>query len=153
MAKRPAIIVQEELERKFVWMNLWPTKKGTYDPLTYDVRRTSTVRIMLHGPWIEMRFPKRNLPLRRMHDDVEPKKVDYHDQVEVIDLSTCSIDLLPENLPSKRMWSKKYPIRIRTNMRKQTASNSETSNRMKAKTSKKRRFLPCKMRLSQNYTF
>ena len=135
VAKRPAIIVQEELERKFVWMNLWPTKKGTYDPLTYDVRRTSTVRIMLHGPWIEMRFPKRNLPLRRMHDDVEPKKVDYHDQVEVIDLSTCSIDLLPENLPSKRMWSKKYPIRIRTNMRKQTASNSETSNQMKAKTS------------------
>merc|ERR1712018_503528 len=81
------------------------------------------------------RFPKRNLPLRRMYDDVEPKKVDYHDRVEVIDLSTCSIDLLPENLPSKRMWSKKYPIRIRTNMRKQTASNSETSNQMKAKTS------------------
>ena len=133
VAKRPAIIVQEELERKFVWMNLWPTKKGRYDPLTYDVRRTSTVRLMLHGPWIEMRFPKRNLPLRRMHDDVEPKKVDFYDQVEVIDLSTCSIDLLPENLPSKRMWSKKYPIRIRTNMRKQTASNSETSKQMQAK--------------------
>ena len=102
VAKKPAIIVQEELERKFTWMNLWPTRKGPYDPLTYDVRRTSSVRIMLHGPWIEMRFPKRNLPLRRMYDDVEPKKVEYHDQVEVIDLSTCSIDLLPENLPSKR---------------------------------------------------
>ena len=38
-----------------------------------------------------------------MYDDVEPKKVDYHDRVEVIDLSTCSIDLLPENLPSKRL--------------------------------------------------
>ena len=105
-------------------MNLWPSKKGPYDPLTYDVRRTSSVRVMLHGPWIEMRyntfssttlwkensgmtdfcrFPKRNLPLRRMYDDVEPKKVDYHDRVEVIDLSTCSIDLLPENLPSKRL--------------------------------------------------
>merc|ERR1712061_442676 len=58
---------------------------------------------------------------------------DFYDQVEVIDLSNCSIDLLPENLPSKRMWSKKYPIRIRTNMRKQTASNSETSKQMKAK--------------------
>jgi hypothetical protein len=133
VAKRPAIIVQEELERKFVWMNLWPTKKGPYDPLSYDVRRTSSVRLMLHGPWIEMRFPKRNLPLRRMHDDVEPKKVDFYDQVEVIDLSNCSIDLLPENLPSKRNWSKKYPIRIRTNMRKQTVSNSETSKKMKAK--------------------
>ena len=55
VAKKPAIIVQEELERKVVWMNLWPTKKGPYDPLTYDVRRTSTVRVMLHGPWIEMR--------------------------------------------------------------------------------------------------
>ena len=120
VAQRPAIIVQEELERKFIWMNLWPTKKGPYDPLTYDVRRTSTARIMLHGPWIEVRFPKRNLPFRRMYSDVEPKKVDFHDQVEVIDLSTCSIDLLPENLPSKRMWSKKYPIRIRTNTRKLT---------------------------------
>ena len=137
VAKQPAIIVQHELERKFVWMNLWPTKKGSYDPLTYDVRRTSTVRLMLHGPWIEMRFPKRNLPLRRMHDDVEPTKVDFHDQVEVIDLSTCSIDLLPENLPSKRMWSKKYPIRIRTNMRKQTVTNSETSKKMQAKVDSK----------------
>jgi len=129
VAKKPAIIVQEELERKVVWMNLWPTKKGPYDPLTYDVRRTSTVRVMLHGPWIEMRFPKRNLPLRRMHDDVEPKRVDYHDRVEVIDLSTCSIDLLPENLPSKRMWSRKYPIRIRTNTRKPL---SQDSNKMAA---------------------
>ena len=50
-------------------MNLWPSKKGPYDPLTYDIRRTISVRIMLHGPWLEMRFPKRNLPLRRMCTD------------------------------------------------------------------------------------
>jgi len=125
VAKKPAIIVQEELERKVTWMNLWPSKKGPYDPLTYDVRKTSSVRVMLHGPWIEMRFPKRNLPLRRMYDDREPAKVDYHDRVEVIDLSTCSIDLLPENLPSKRMWSKKYPIRIRTNTRKPVSLDSK----------------------------
>ena len=72
-------------------MNLWPLKKGPYDPLTYDVRRTISVRIMLHGPWLEMRFPKRNLPLRRMHNDKEPSNVQFHDHVEVIDLSTCSI--------------------------------------------------------------
>jgi hypothetical protein len=98
-------------------MNLWPSKKGPYDPLTYDVRRTVSVRIMLHGPWLEMRFPKHNLPLRRMHDDVEPT-VEFHEHVEVIDLSTCSIDIQPENLPTKRIWSKKYPIRIRTETRK-----------------------------------
>lgn len=47
-----------------IWMNLWPAKNGPYDPLTYDVRRTMSVRVMLHGPWVELRFPKRNLPLR-----------------------------------------------------------------------------------------
>ena len=72
-------------------MNLWPLKKGPYDPLTYDVRRTISVRIMLHGPWLEMRFPKRNLPLRRMYNDKEPSNVQFHEHVEVIDLSTCSI--------------------------------------------------------------
>ena len=84
------------------WMNLWPLKKGPYDPLIYDVRQTSTVRVMLHGPWLELRFPRTNLPLRRTHEDSEPTKVEFHDRVDVIDLSTCSIELLPQNLPSKR---------------------------------------------------
>ncbi len=60
------------------WMNLWPMKKGSYDPLTYDVRKTSTVRVMLHGPWLEIRFPKTNLPFRRVHDEDEPTAIDFH---------------------------------------------------------------------------
>ncbi|XP_059098666.1 testis-expressed protein 2-like isoform X2 [Tigriopus californicus] len=116
--KQQAIIVQEELDRKYIWMNLWPPKNGPYDPLTYDVRRTMSVRVMLHGPWIELKFPKRNLPLRRMYDDQEPTNMVFLDQKEIIDLTNCAIDLIPENLPSKRIWSKKYPIRIRTNQRK-----------------------------------
>ncbi len=114
-------------------MNLWPSKKGPYDPLTYDVRRTVSVRIMLHGPWLEMRFPKRNMPLRRMHNDVEPTNVDFHEHVEVIDLSTCSIDLQPENLPTKRIWSKKYPIRIRTNSRSPFSTKEATEKMAAAK--------------------
>jgi len=106
-AIRPDIIVQEELKRVYTWMNLWPSKKGPYDPLTYDIRRTISVRIMLHGPWLEMRFPKRNLPLRRMCTDSELTNIEFHEHVEVVDLSTCSIDLQPENLPTKRIWSKK----------------------------------------------
>ena len=128
---KPAIIVQEELKRIHTWMNLWPIKRGPYDPLTYDVRRTISVRIMLHGPWLEMRFPKRNMPLRRMHDDTEPQNVQFHEHVEVIDLSTCSIDIQPENLPTKRIWSKKYPIRIRTNTRK-PYSTQEATDQMQA---------------------
>lgn len=124
--ERPAIIVQEELKRIYTWMNLWPHKKGPYDPLTYDVRRTISVRIMLHGPWLEMRFPKRNMPLRRMYNDKEPTNVQFHEHVEVIDLSTCSIDIQPENLPTKRIWSKKYPIRIRTNTRKPYSTQEAT---------------------------
>ena len=81
---------------------MWPSKNGPYDPLTYDVRRTMSVRVMLHGPWVELKFPKRNLPLRKMHDDIEPKNVTFHDYKEVIDLTNCSIEIIPENLPSKR---------------------------------------------------
>lgn len=114
-------------------MNLWPSKKGPYDPLTYDVRRTISIRIMLHGPWLEMRFPKRNMPLRRMYNDVEPSNVQFHEHVEVIDLSTCSIDIQPDNLPTKRIWSKKYPIRIRTNTRK-PYSTQEATKQMAAST-------------------
>lgn len=57
-------------------------KKGSYDPLTYDVRKTSTVRVMLHGPWLEIRFPKTNLPFRRVHDEDEPTAVDFHSRFE-----------------------------------------------------------------------
>lgn len=99
--------------------------------MTYDVRRTISVRIMLHGPWLEMRFPKRNLALRRMHNDIEPTNVQFHEHVEVIDLSTCSIDIQPDNLPTKRIWSKKYPIRIRANTRK-PFSTEEATQKMAA---------------------
>ena len=84
------------------WMNIWPHKNGPYDPLTYDVRRTMSVRVMVHGPWVELKFPKRNLPLRRMFNDVEPNSVAFIDHKEVIDLTNCHIDLIPENLPNKR---------------------------------------------------
>ena len=104
LKKARRILLHNDSSKLFLqtWMNLWPIKKGPYDPLTYDVRKTSTVRVMLHGPWLELRFPRVNLPLRRMHDDTEPTKIEFHDRVEVIDLSTCSIELLPQNLPSKR---------------------------------------------------
>ena len=47
-------------------------------------------------------------------------------------MSTCSIDLQPENLPTKRIWSKKYPIRIRPNTRK-PYSTQEATKKMAAK--------------------
>ena len=42
------------------------------------------------------------------------------------------IDLQPENLPTKRIWSKKYPIRIRANTRK-PYSTQEATKKMAAK--------------------
>ena len=85
-------------------MNLWPSKYGQYDPLTYDVRRTVSVRVELYGSWLELRFPKRNIPLRRMFDEVEPdvETMAFYEHKEVIDLTTARISLLPESLPSKR---------------------------------------------------
>ena len=66
-----------------------------------------------------------------MHDDTEPQNVQFHEHVEVIDFSTCSIDIQPENLPTKQIWSKKYPIRIRTNTRK-PHSTQKATNQMQA---------------------
>jgi len=83
-------------------MNLWPAKNGPYDPLTYDVRKTMSVRVMLHGPWLEFKFPRRNLPLRKMYNDAEPKGVAFLEHKEIVDLTNCAMDLYPENLPQKR---------------------------------------------------
>ena len=122
----PAKIVPEELETKSVWMNFWLKKMGHYNPETYNVLKTSTVKVSLHGPWIEIRFPKRNLPKRRMYHDEEPSAVHYHGEFEVIDLSTCSIELLPKNLKTGKIWNKKYPIAIHTNTRKPLSEDAKT---------------------------
>ena len=37
-----------------------------------------------------------------MYNDAEPSNIQFHEHVEVVDLSTCSIDIQPENLPTKR---------------------------------------------------
>ena len=63
---------------------------------------------------------------------LELTNIEFHEHVEVVDLSTCSIDLQPENLPTKRIWSKKYPIRIRPNTRK-PYSTQEATKKMAAK--------------------
>ena len=90
-------------------------KHGEYDPLSYDIRQTVSVLMELYGSWVELRFPKQNIPLRRMHDEVEPNidDISFYEHKEVIDLSAATISLLPENLPKKRIWSKKYPIEIK----------------------------------------
>jgi len=44
----------------------------------------------------------RNLPLRKMYGDIEPKGVAFLEHKEVVDLTNCALDLYPENLPQKR---------------------------------------------------
>ena len=70
--------------------------------------------------------------LKHKIPSLELTNIEFHEHVEVVDLSTCSIDLQPENLPTKRIWSKKYPIRIRPNTRK-PYSTQEATKKMAAK--------------------
>eukprot|EP00096_Caligus_rogercresseyi_P011577 TRINITY_DN4583_c0_g1_i2.p1 TRINITY_DN4583_c0_g1~~TRINITY_DN4583_c0_g1_i2.p1 ORF type:complete len:947 (+),score=280.63 TRINITY_DN4583_c0_g1_i2:129-2969(+) len=118
-----SIFIDEEIKRKSVWMNIWPSKYGVYDPLTYDVRWTVSVLVELYGYWIEMRFPRKNIPLRRMHSEQEPdlESMNFFEH-QVIDLTTAEICLMPDNLPAKWMWSKKYPIQIKTFSKKKQTS-------------------------------
>ncbi|XP_040571288.1 testis-expressed protein 2 isoform X2 [Lepeophtheirus salmonis] len=123
------IFIDEEIKRKSVWMNIWPSKYGVYDPMTYDVRWTVSVLVELYGYLVELRFPRKNIHLRRMHNEAEPEveNMNFFEH-QVIDLTTAEICLMPDNLPAKWMWSKKYPIQIKTYSKKHGSSEGESNS-------------------------
>lgn len=64
-----------------------------------------------------------------MYDDIEPRNVTFLEQKEILDLTNCTIEIVPENLPTKRIWSKKYPIKIRTLVRKPFAESEDSKTK------------------------
>uniref|UniRef100_A0A4W3JVD2 Testis expressed 2, like n=1 Tax=Callorhinchus milii TaxID=7868 RepID=A0A4W3JVD2_CALMI len=100
----------KELEVVKGWMN----EIYNYDPEMYHPSLTHSVYVTLEGPLLKLSYPKSKISRWATFDEVK------HDVVFIshrsYDLAESkvgyNISLVPPGLAKKRMWNKKYPIRI-----------------------------------------
>uniref|UniRef100_A0A4W3JSF2 Testis expressed 2, like n=1 Tax=Callorhinchus milii TaxID=7868 RepID=A0A4W3JSF2_CALMI len=96
----------KELEVVKGWMN----EIYNYDPEMYHPSLTHSVYVTLEGPLLKLSYPKSKISRWATFDEVK------HDVVFIshrsYDLAESKISLVPPGLAKKRMWNKKYPIRI-----------------------------------------
>lgn len=112
-----------------VWMN---ELEKEYDQDTYHISQTQSVLLRLEGHTLRLSTPRRNIPKRTMWDEEMPKPEFVYQRI--FDMRGAEVNLRPEGLVQKRLWSKKYPIFIdlptkgksRTKRDVQTAFNDET---------------------------
>lgn len=98
------------------WMNLLPIKHHPYDVEKYEVRNTFSVRVTVEHHMMKIEYPEKNICRRINEGDAIPTDIKFLLHSDHIDLSTAKISLLPEDIASKRKFSKKYPIEIRPNV-------------------------------------
>ena len=109
------------------WMNLLPPQFQPYDVDTYEVRNTVSVRISVEHHMLKIEYPEWNIPKRLNTDEVIPEDLKFLYHSDHVDLTKARISLLPDGIAGKRMFSKKYPIEIRTNGLSITESQQPTS--------------------------
>ena len=80
-----------------------------------QVRNTVSVRVSVEHHMLKIEYPEWNLPKRLNTDEVIPEDLKFLYHSDHVDLTKARISLLPEGIAGKRMFSKKYPIEIRTN--------------------------------------
>lgn len=127
-AEKVKLKVQEQKEH-WVWMN---ELEKEYDQDTYHISQTQSVLLRLEGHILRLSTPRRNIPKRTMWDEEMPKPEFVYQRI--FDMRGAEVNLRPEGLVQKRLWSKKYPIFInlptkgksRTKRDVQTAFNDET---------------------------
>ncbi|XP_071246835.1 testis-expressed protein 2-like isoform X1 [Salvelinus alpinus] len=88
----------------------WMNEIVNYDPETYHATLTHSVYVRLEGSILRLSTPNRNIARRATHNEPKPD-VTYISQ-KIYDLTDSKIDLVPQSLARKRVWNKKYPIRI-----------------------------------------
>lgn len=84
-----------------------------YDPQTHHISKTSSVYIRLDGTQLRLQRPERNITRRSLWNDEIPsiESIRFKNQ-RIFDLIHARISLVPSGLVGKRLWSRKYPIRI-----------------------------------------
>ncbi|XP_014032936.1 testis-expressed protein 2 [Salmo salar] len=88
----------------------WMNEIVNYDPETYHATLTHSVYVRLEGSILRLSTPNRNIARRATHNEPKPD-VTYISQ-KIYDLTDSKIYLVPQSLARKRVWNKKYPIRI-----------------------------------------
>ena len=109
------------------WMNLLPPQFQPYDVDTYEVKNTVSVRISVEHHMMKIEYPETNIPKRLNTDEIIPNDISFLYHSDHIDLTKAKISLLPDGIAGKRMFSKKYPIEIRTNGLANNESQQPTS--------------------------
>ncbi|XP_036408182.1 testis-expressed protein 2-like isoform X1 [Megalops cyprinoides] len=88
----------------------WMNEICNYDPETYHATLTHSVFVRLEGSTLRLSRPNRNIARRASFNEPKPD-VTYVSQ-KIYDLTDSKISLVPQSLARKRVWNKKYPIRI-----------------------------------------
>ena len=109
------------------WMNLLPHQFQPYDVDTYEVRNTVSVRVSVEHHMLKIEYPEWNIPKRLNTDEVIPADIKFLYHSDHVDLTKARVSLLPEGIAGKRMFSKKYPIEIRTNGLSSSGSQQPTN--------------------------
>jgi hypothetical protein len=88
----------------------WMNELNRYDVNDYHINQTYSVFVTLEGSTMRLQTPKHGIPKRAICNEVLPS-VTFVRQRHY-DLTAACVKLLPRDLVSKRLWSKKYPICI-----------------------------------------
>ena len=84
-----------------------------YNPDNYHISHTRSVYVQLEGTRLRLQTPRHAVPKRAMWNEPTIHHTNFIFQ-RFLDLSSCTVYLMPEKLVKKRLWSKKYPICIQT---------------------------------------
>ncbi|XP_062853891.1 testis-expressed protein 2-like [Trichomycterus rosablanca] len=88
----------------------WMNEIHNYDPEMYHATLTHSVFVRLEGSTLRISKPNKNIARRASYSEPKPD-VSYISQ-KIYDLTDSKISLVPQSLARKRVWNKKYPIRI-----------------------------------------
>ncbi|VDN23566.1 unnamed protein product, partial [Dibothriocephalus latus] len=85
----------------------------SYSPENYHINSTHSVFVTLEGTQLRIQRPKKNVPRRAMFNTPPPSATSVHFvHQRIFDMTRVIVTLLPQGLIEKRLWSKKYPIRL-----------------------------------------
>lgn len=84
---------------------------GSYDVSNFHISHLHSVYVSLDGSTLRLRTPQKRIPKRAIGSDSLPLPGSFVKQ-RFYNLSGSKVTTLPEGLVLRRLWSKKYPIRI-----------------------------------------
>ncbi|XP_026789021.3 testis-expressed protein 2 isoform X1 [Pangasianodon hypophthalmus] len=88
----------------------WMNEIQNYNPEKYHATLTHSVFVRLEGSTLRISKPNKNIARRASYNEPKPE-VTYISQ-KIYDLTDSKVTLVPQSLARKRVWNKKYPIRI-----------------------------------------